>query len=107
MHFNLNEGESWDDFIVRTIERKDRNLVEVIELVALDSKLTNVNFNKSIALADKDELFVYITHGNSLLFEQTYPKNQSDIKDILNRAGRMIADSMRDSVERLRCLDQY
>ncbi|MEK5416262.1 hypothetical protein [Paenibacillus sp. FSL L8-0708] len=107
MDFKLKEGENWDDFIVRTIERKDRNLVEIIELVALDNNLTNVDSSKSIALADKDELFVYITHDNDQLFEQTYPKDQTEIKDILDRASRMIADNMRDSVERLRCLDQY
>lgn len=42
----FNEGESWDNFIVPTIERKERNSIKVIELIALDNKLTNVNFNK-------------------------------------------------------------
>lgn len=107
MVFKLNEGESMADLIVTTIERKDRNLVEIIELVALNNKLTNVDSSKSIALADEKQLYVYITYDNGQLFEQTYPKDQPETKKIIDRASRMIADSMRDSVERLRLLDQY
>lgn len=107
MDLKLKAGESWDEFIAQTIERKDRNLVEVIELVALDNKLTNVDFSKSIALADKNELFVYITYDNGQLFEETYTKDQPKIKNILDRASRIIADNMRDCVERLRLIDPY
>lgn len=106
MSFDFSKIDNWDDFLKQTVGDNERNQIEVIELVTRHNHLNNVDYNRSIALVDEGELYVHITHDLDQSFIQTYAAGERKTEELLAQASRLIANKMRDCVERLRVMDR-
>ncbi len=99
-------GEQYNFLLQQLAGDRRKNLLEVIELIAKQKGLLRVDFDRSIAFVNENELFIHIVHGDDQHINETYNTDSEIAKDLLSEAGRLIADNMRDSVERLRIIDK-
>jgi hypothetical protein len=99
-------GEQYDQLLQQLAGDRRKNLLEVIELVAKRNNLHDVDLDRSIALVSDGELFIHIVYGDNEHTNETHDTDSDIAKDLLSEAGRLIADNMRDSVERLRIIEK-